>query len=86
MDRCTEIIQRIQESLQPEQLAVVDESHLHQGHKGVIPGGHYTHLLVRMTVSSLKGLSILERHRRVQDILAPFFQQGLHAARLEIKV
>ena len=86
MNRCTEITQLIQELLQPEQLEVVDESHLHQGHKGVVSGGQHTHLLIRMMVSSLKGLSTLERHRRVQDILAPFFKQGLHAARLDIKV
>ena len=63
-------------ALDPSQLVVQDDSHLHAGHAGAREGRHFT---VRVRSSRFAGLSRVARHRLVYDSLGPLAEQGVHA-------
>ena len=68
-------------------LEVVDESHLHAGHGhgdgGAFDGSGGTHLRVRIVSPAFAGLSRVERHRRVNDVLQDELRGGVHALAIE---
>ncbi|MBN9431618.1 MAG: BolA family transcriptional regulator [Bosea sp.] len=84
MDTRERIARRLEESLQPETLDVIDESHLHKGHHGARPGGE-THYRVRVTASAFKGKSRIEMHRMINALLADELAAGVHALAIEAK-
>ncbi|MCH7343901.1 BolA family transcriptional regulator [Pelomonas sp. CA6] len=67
---------RLRERLQPEQLALADDSAAHAGHAGAREGGHYR---LRIVSAAFTGRSRLARHRLVYDALAELMQRGIHA-------
>ncbi len=71
-------IRTLLSSLEPIALDVIDESEQHRGHGGWREGGE-THYRVIIRTAAFDGLSRVERHRRVNALLAPEFQSGLHA-------
>lgn len=73
-----ERIRTLLSSLEPLALEVIDESHQHHGHSGWREGGE-THYRVIIRSAAFDGLSRVERHRRVNALLAPEFESGLHA-------
>jgi BolA family transcriptional regulator, general stress-responsive regulator len=72
------ITEKITKALKPTQISVEDESHLHAGHAGARPGGE-THF--RLTVVSVQftGLSLVKRHRLINEALAEELQGPIHA-------
>lgn len=81
---------KLTEAFTPTRLAVVNESHLHAGHHHVESGHHATfdgtgetHFRVRIVAEKFAGMSRLERHRAVNDLLAPELRAGLHALAIE---
>ncbi len=67
----------LQERLQPTQLAIDDESHLHAGHAGAAGGaGHFR---IHITADQFSGLSRVARHRLVYDALKGFMPHEIHA-------
>jgi BolA protein len=79
------IEQRLREELAPEQLAVIDESHLHAGHAGWKEGGE-THYRVEITAQAFAGKSRVARHRMVNQALEAAFSGGLHALAVKARV
>ncbi len=77
--------ERLQQALNPEQLEVLDESHVHHGHAGANGTGFGTHFRVRITANAFVGKSAVARHRLVYDSLQDFMDQGLHALAIEAK-
>lgn len=75
--------QRLQDTLAPEALEVIDESHLHNGHAGANGSGFGTHFRVRIRAAVFAGKSPVARHRLVYDALQDFMAQGLHALAIE---
>ncbi|MCX8749880.1 MULTISPECIES: BolA family transcriptional regulator [Snodgrassella] len=72
----TAIRMRLQ-SLNPVQLELIDDSHLHAGHKGHHGGGHYRLLVVS---DAFNGLSRLARQRKVHQLLKDLFKANtIHA-------
>ncbi|HZF79422.1 MAG TPA: BolA family protein [Rubrivivax sp.] len=69
-------------SLEPEHLAVQDDSHLHAGHAGAREGRHFS---VQITSPRFTGLGRVARHRLVYDSLGPLAAQGVHALALTTK-
>lgn len=64
-------------SLEPHDLQIIDESHLHAGHAGSRNGaGHY-----RIIIASprFKGLAPVARHRLVYDCLDDLMPFPIHA-------
>jgi len=73
---------KLTEALQPGDLEIVDESHLHAGHSGWREGGE-THFRVRIVSEAFAGKSRVERHRLVNAILAEELEGGVHALALK---
>ena len=83
--RMTEIIRRkLEAAFGPEQLVIEDESHRHAGHVGARPGGE-THFRVELVSSVFKGVTRVERQRRVYEVLADEMKDRIHALALSVK-
>lgn len=78
------IKQKITESLKPEQLELVNESHKHVGHAGH-DGSDDSHFKLMVVSSEFDGCSRIQRHRIITKILKPLFDKGLHALSLDLK-
>lgn len=76
--------QKLQSALRPTVLNLVDESHLHVGHKES-PGLPETHFNLEIVAEAFEGLSMLQRHRKVYKILADEIEERVHALSLKTK-
>lgn len=72
------------DALKPDRLDVVDESHLHAGHAGARPEGE-THFRVRIVSGAFSGLSRVQRHRRVNELLAGELAGPVHALAIDAR-
>jgi BolA family transcriptional regulator, general stress-responsive regulator len=80
-ERIRELLAR---TLAPAHLEVIDESGKHAGHAGAVPG-KTTHVRVVIASNAFAGLNRLERHRKVNALLAGEIAAGLHALAIEAK-
>ncbi|WP_159586088.1 BolA family protein [Chelativorans xinjiangense] len=81
---------KLTKAFSPERLAVVNESHLHAGHhhtagdhEETFDGSGETHFRVRIVSQAFTGMSRVERHRAVNDVLAEELEGGVHALAIE---
>lgn len=77
------IYRKLVDSLQPNHIDIINESHLHQGHAGWDGSGE-SHFRIRMTSDMFSGLSRIARHRLVYDALSPSPMDAIHALALEL--
>ena len=76
-----EIERRLRHGLRPRHLEIHDESARHVGHRGATSGGgHYRALIVS---EAFEGMTLLARHRAVNEILRDLFGPGIHALALK---
>jgi BolA protein len=77
----------LQQKFSPTQLAMVDESARHAGHKerNNLGDGGETHFQVTMVSPVFAGMSRVARSRAVHDALAAEFAAGLHALSLTLR-
>lgn len=73
--------EKLEAAFAPEILAIEDESSRHAGHSGAREGGE-SHFRVRIVSAAFKGLSRVERQRRVYAAVAEEIDAGLHALAL----
>ena len=66
----------LEESLNPAQLEIIDDSHLHAGHSGHGGAGHFR---VQIVSEKFNGLATLARHRLVYSALENMMQTEIHA-------
>lgn len=69
---------KLKTTFSPEEISVVDESHLHKGHGGWREGGE-THFRVEMVSKRFSGVSRIDRHRMVNEALKQELEEGVHA-------
>lgn len=77
--------QKLEQALQqldPIQLQITDDSHLHAGHAGNTGGGHFTVFIVS---DAFAGLSLINRHRLVYDAAAELLPSAIHALSIQAK-
>jgi BolA family transcriptional regulator, general stress-responsive regulator len=74
----------LEAALMPQHLAVIDESHQHQGHGGWREGGE-THFRVEIVSQAFAGKSRLQRHRMVNEVLAAELADRVHALAIAAK-
>lgn len=79
MSRKELIESRINESLAPTVLAVVDESHRHSSGKGA-----ESHFNVTVVSEAFGGENRVKRHRRIHSLLSDQMEAGLHALTLTL--
>lgn len=76
-DRAGRLQARLRSALQPTELQVIDDSHLHAGHAGAADGhGHFTVWLVS---ERFTGLPVVRRHRLVYEAVGDMMQTDIHA-------
>lgn len=77
------IRQALEAAFSPQQLEVIDESHLHVGHAGAREGkGHFR---VVMVAERFGGMRPLERHRAVFAALGDLMHSDIHALGIEAR-
>ena len=67
----------LEAALQPAELAVRDDSHLHAGHAGAASGGGHFH--VKIVASAFEGQRLVMRHRLVYDAVQAMMHTDIHA-------
>lgn len=80
MNRKHRIESQLNEYLKPVYLDVVDESHRHH-----VPENAQTHYKVTAVSEAFSGMSLIKRHRLVNEFLASEFEEGMHALSLHLK-
>lgn len=82
----TDRIQLLRErlsALDPVELEIIDESHMHIGHAGARDGaGHYR---VRIISTRFEGLRPVARHRLVYDLVGDLMPHPIHALAIDAK-
>ena len=82
-DRISLIRERLA-GLQPIELRIEDESHLHAGHAGARGGaGHYR---VYITAEAFRGKAPVARHRLVYDQVQDLMPHEIHALAIHASV
>ena len=72
------IREKLVQALQPTRLDVVNELHLHAGHRSS-PGTGDSHFRVLVVSAAFAGKSRIDRHRMVNDALAAELKGKVHA-------
>ena len=68
-------------ALDPVQMDLIDESHLHAGHAGAQGGAR--HFRLRILSKHFQGLGTLARHRLVYDCVRDLMPHPIHALAIE---
>lgn len=77
VSRVERIRERLETQLQPEHIAIEDQSALHAGHEGAKSGrGHFAVLIVS---AAFAGKNPIERHRMIYRALDKEMQTEIHA-------
>ena len=76
--------EKLQRAFQPTRLDVINESHLHAGHR-TSPGTGESHFRVLMVSPVFAGKSRLQRHRLVNEALAAELKGKVHALALDLR-
>ncbi len=76
-----QIRQRLDMTLQPQALEVIDEGHLHRGHEGAKDGrGHFR---LKIVSREFIGKSMVQRHRLVYQAMGDLMQSDIHALAID---
>lgn len=76
-DTRTLIYQKLEQSLNPKIVDVIDQSAAHAGHAGAASGGG--HFRVILVCDAFEGMGQVARQRRVYEILADEMAGSVHA-------
>jgi BolA protein len=77
VERVERIRQLLTAALNPSELEVGDDSHLHAGHAGAASGGG--HYRVKIVSERFEGLRLVMRHRLVYDAVQGMMHTDIHA-------
>ncbi len=78
------LVEKLKEELNADHVDIIDNSWMHAGHAAVANGPKEgTHLSIVIVSPKFEGVSLLNRHRMVHEVLEESFKQHLHA--LELK-
>ena len=69
---------KVRDALAPTYLDVLNESHMHS-----VPPGSESHFKLVIVSTKFENLSRLQRHRKVNEILARELKEDLHALSME---
>ncbi len=69
---------KLTQAFSPQELEIIDESHLHAGHAGARDGGE-SHFRVTVVSDAFAGKSRMERQRAVYGVLADELKGPIHA-------
>ena len=72
------IEQKIQAALTPSRLDVINESHMHN-----VPPGSESHFKLVIVCPAFENLSLVQRHQKINGILAKELKEDIHALSME---
>ena len=76
-DRAERLERRLREALDPLELEIFDDSHLHAGHAGAADGrGHFS---VSVVSERFAKLPVVRRHRLVYEAVGDLMTTDIHA-------
>ena len=75
---------KLRAAFSPDELVVVDQSHLHKGHAGA-PGGGESHFRVVIVSAAFAAMSRIDRQRAVNRVLAEELAGPVHALSVEAR-
>ncbi len=79
--RRAQIRTELENSFQPTELLIKDQSHLHAGHEGAKDGkGHFD---VTIVSEAFVDVNRVQRHRMVYDALGKLLETDIHALRIK---
>jgi BolA protein len=84
MTRAEKISELLASHFSPMQLEVADDSHKHAGHSGANPEGG-SHIRITIIAPAFQGMSRIQAHRAVYQVLAEHFAEGLHALQINAR-
>jgi BolA protein len=73
-----EMLRRINSSLSPSHVELIDDSERHRGHRGYNPAGE-SHFTLRVESAAFAGKSRVERQRLVHAALGDLLEERVHA-------
>lgn len=76
---------KLKEAFSPDQLEIINESHLHSGHQESFDGTGETHLRIKIVAEHFEGLSRVDRHRQINALVTDEIAKGLHAIAIDVK-
>ena len=74
----TRMREKLVTGLNPTRLDLVNESHLHEGHRSS-PGTGESHFRLLIVSQAFAGKSRLERHRLINELLSSELTDGVHS-------
>jgi len=80
-NRIEKIRTRLEQSLAPVQLEIIDESARHAGHAGAASGGG--HYIVKIVSAAFSDQSPIQRHRLVYDAVDDMMHREIHALSIQ---
>ena len=66
--------------IDPTEISVINQSHLHKGHDGYSPNSHFS---VKVISLQFKGKSRLDRHKMVYNSLSELIESEIHALKIK---
>ncbi|MBC8338432.1 MAG: BolA family transcriptional regulator [Alphaproteobacteria bacterium] len=72
------IERKVKDALTPNHLDVLNESHMHN-----VPKGSESHFKLVIVTPAFDGLSLVQRHQKVNAILAKELKEDIHALSME---
>ena len=79
-----EMREKLEKSLAPTSLEVINESHKHAGHAGS-PGTGESHFQLNIVSEAFSGKTRLERHRLINEVLKEELAGKIHALAINAK-
>lgn len=73
----TQIEEKLNNSFQPAFMDVINESHMHN-----VPAGSESHFKIILASNAFDGLTLIKRHRLVNEVLADELKGEIHAMAL----
>jgi BolA protein len=68
--------QKLELTLKPEVLEIIDNSAAHAGHAGNQGGGHYN---ITIVSSEFEGKTLVQRHQLIYKVLGDMMKHEIHA-------
>ena len=78
-----EIKKKIKKNIKIEEIQVIDNSHLHKGHKFFSPERFHLKLIIKSEY--LKSLPLIKAQKQVMNILKEDFKTKIHALEINIE-
>jgi BolA protein len=74
---------KLAQELEATHVEIIDDSWKHAGHVEASPGLEATHLSITIVSAKFEGVSLIDQHRMVHEVLKEAREKHLHALQLK---